>query len=351
MMVQCDTPTTAPITDWLEDEEMDGDGGAGPLYTGTLPNGLQSGLRLDRALAQLWPQQLSRERAKVLIQEGYVRLDGHPITRVATRVFPGQLLQWQEPPPQPVAYPAEDLPVGIVFEDDHLLVVHKPIGMLTHPTGRTHTGTLVNALLYHCQGRLSGLNGELRPGIVHRLDKDTEGLLVVAKTDTAHRALAEQLRIKAIRREYRAIVQGQPPSHGTVDAAIARMPNHRQKMRVDAQGRWAKTHWRLVETLGGRFSWVECQLDTGRTHQIRVHMAHLGHPLVGDALYGTGLADLWGLDTGGQLLQAFRLTLTHPHTGQVLHHELPVSSRFQTAWDQLANRVAQGSGGGGGPLC
>ena len=295
--------------------------------------------RLDRYVADVLQDRLSRERVKALIQDGRVAVDGAIERKPSLRLSMGQEVAIALPPDVPLALEPEAIPLPIVYEDDHLLVVDKPVGMLTHPTGRERRGTLVNALLHACQGRLSSINGVVRPGIVHRLDRETEGLLVVAKTDAAHRGLAQQIHDKTARREYRAIVQGAMPGEsGTVEAPIGRHPVHRNKMRVDPAGRRAVTHWSVADRLGERFSYVLCRLETGRTHQIRVHMAHIGHPLVGDPLYGTGLEKTWKLPTEGQALQAYRLAFVHPASGEPLRFELPEAASLRVVWQSLAER-------------
>lgn len=307
------------------------------------------GERLDKFLADALPKAGSRQRWQQLLEAGVVSMrkptqkeaESKIIEKASYKVRLGEVLTGVIPAQQALQFEAENLPLTIIYEDADLLVLNKAVGMLTHPTGRTTTGTLVNALLHHCKGQLSGINGVIRPGIVHRLDKDTQGLLVVAKTDTAHRHLSEQLKEKTMRRSYYAIVQGLPRTEGMVDLPIGRHPVHRQKMCIDRRhGRWAKTHWKVLETLGERFSWLEVELYTGRTHQIRVHMSHLGFPLVGDPLYGTSLSDLWQLNVKGQLLQAFRLQLQHPVTGEQLTFELPKANDLNQGWEALAKHLA-----------
>jgi 23S rRNA pseudouridine1911/1915/1917 synthase len=308
---------------------------------------LNVGERLDKFLADALPKAGSRQRWQQLLEAGVVSVrkptqsESKVLEKASYKVRLGEVLTGVIPAQQALQFEAEDLPLTVIYEDEHLLVLNKAVGMLTHPTGRTTTGTLVNALLHHCKGQLSGINGVIRPGIVHRLDKDTQGLLVVAKTDVAHRHLSEQLKEKTMRRSYYAIVQGLPRTEGMVDLPIGRHPIHRQKMCIDRRhGRWAKTHWKVLETLGERFSCLEVELYTGRTHQIRVHMSHLGFPLVGDPLYGTSLSDLWQLNVKGQLLQAFRLQLEHPVTGEQLTFELPKADDLIRGWEGLAKHLA-----------
>jgi 23S rRNA pseudouridine1911/1915/1917 synthase len=312
----------------------------------SIPPELQDA-RLDKALTVLATPLCSRERLKHLILTGCVSVNQQPITKPSFKLtaLPSfSEIQLFLPPDEPLNMPPYPVALDVLFEDDHLLVVNKPCGMLTHPTGRRQTDTLVNALLHHCQGQLSSINGVIRPGIVHRLDRDTEGLLVVAKTNQAHQQLAQQLKTKTMRREYYAIVQGAfTHQEGLVDLPIGRHPQHRQKMMVNptyTPARNALTHWQVLETLHDKFAWVHCQLATGRTHQIRVHLTAIGHPLVGDVLYGTGLANQWKLletEAGllGQALQAFRLSLVHPVTSKTLVFECPKSERLQKTWAVL----------------
>jgi 23S rRNA pseudouridine1911/1915/1917 synthase len=299
------------------------------------------GIRLDKWLSeQLLGERVSRQRVQELLLEGNVSVVGQASARNGHKLKVGQQVLVHLPPPSTLRFEPEDLNLNVVFEDEHLLIVEKPVGMLTHPTGVCQTGTLVNALLHHCKGRLSTINGVLRPGIVHRLDRDTQGLMVVARHDESHRKLAAALKARTIKRHYWAIAQGLPANpSGIVEAPIARHPQHRTKMQIHSEGRASRTHWQVQKTLANRFSWFACQLETGRTHQIRVHLAHIGHPLVGDPLYGTGLAELWGLELPGQLLQAYRLELTHPITGEPLAFENPPSEIMNNAWKGLEEKL------------
>lgn len=247
----------------------------------------QDGARLDKALVALNPQ-FSRSRLQGLIETGDVTLNDEVCVTASRKVKAGDRLMVSVPElvesdPQP-----ENIPLNIVFEDDHIIVINKPVGMVVHPAAGNYTGTLVNALLYHCGDTLSGINGVRRPGIVHRLDKDTSGLMIVAKNDYAHNFLAEQLQDRSLSRVYRALVLGEPiPRKGVVQTLIGRHPSNRLKMAVlFRSGREAITRYQIEREFRGALSLVECRLETGRTHQIRVHMEHLGHPLVGDPLYG-----------------------------------------------------------------
>lgn len=290
----------------------------------TLP-ATQRGARLDRALAEAFPT-LSRERLKVLIQGGRVSTaDGtvlwQPSVKVDAAMLAGPLFI-DVPPLRQASQQAEDIPLVIAFEDDHLIVVDKPAGMVVHPACGNLDGTLVNALLHHCHGKLSGIGGVARPGIVHRIDKDTSGLMVAAKNDRAHEGLAKQFAAHSIEREYLAIVHGRPmPVSGTVDAPLGRSSTNRKKMAVvsEGSGKRAVTHYKTVEVLRDA-TLVACELETGRTHQVRVHMTHVGHPLVGDPVYGrqSGKAALVAKKLGfhRQALHAHRLGFIHPVTGK-----------------------------------
>ncbi len=306
-----------------------------------------AGQRLDRFLSLRLPE-LSRTRVQALVKQGHVRLGGAKIEDVTYRVKPGDRFALELPPAEPTALKAEQIPLDIVYEDGALIVVDKPAGLVVHPGAGNPHGTLVNALIAHCGTSLSGIGGVARPGIVHRLDKDTSGLMVIAKTDQAHRALAEQFadhgRTGALERGYLALVWGAPSRRrGVVDAPIGRHPSSRTKMAVlPGKGREAVTHWRVLETFGrgeGRegplASLVECTLETGRTHQVRVHLAHIGHPLIGDPLYGQGFkSKLRKLPEpireklsrlNRQALHAAHLAFIHPVTGRLLefNRELP----------------------------
>ena len=280
-----------------------------------------AGLRLDRALAEALPD-LSRERLKSLIKNGRVTdARGTMLLDPSTKVAIPATLSLHIPEPAPAHNVAQDLDLVIAFEDEHLIVVDKPAGMVVHPAAGNFDGTLVNALLHHCAGQLSGVGGVARPGIVHRIDKDTSGLIVAAKHDQAHEGLAKQFAAHSIDRRYLAIVTGRPmPADGTVEAALGRSSTNRKKMAVVAEGRGkhAITHYRTVEVLKNA-TLIECRLETGRTHQVRVHMAHIGHPLLGDPVYGRARKPLSEVlkarNFVRQALHAARLGFIHPVTG------------------------------------
>ncbi|MBU3078397.1 RluA family pseudouridine synthase [Sphingomonas quercus] len=298
-------------------------------------SGEASGWRLDRALAHALPA-LSRERLKTLISAGHVSdAAGVPRRDPAEKTIAGATFAVAVPAPKPAHNVAQDIPLAIVFEDEHLIVVDKPAGLVVHPAAGNFDGTLVNALLHHCRGTLSGIGGVERPGIVHRIDKDTSGLIVAAKHDKAHEGLAAQFKRHSIDRRYRAIVAGLPnPTSGTVDAALARSATNRQKIAIVSadRGRRAVTHYRLVEPLAGA-SLVECRLETGRTHQVRVHMTSIGHPLLGDPTYGRLrppiTATLARLGFARQALHAAHLGFVHPVTSATLAFESVIPADMQ----------------------
>ena len=282
------------------------------------------GWRLDRALADAAPT-LSRERLKVLINAGQVTRDGLAVRDPAKRAGAGEVFAVAVPCPTLPHNEAQDIPLVVPFEDEHLIVVDKPAGLVVHPAAGNLDGTLVNALLHHCGGSLSGIGGVARPGIVHRIDKDTSGLMIAAKTDRAHEGLAKQFALHTIDRRYLAITRGQPkPAAGSVDAPLARSPSNRKKIAVVSGGKRAVTHYRMLESLNAA-ALVECRLETGRTHQVRVHMAHLGRPLIGDPVYGGRHPVAERIGFRRQALHAALLGFTHPITGatQVFTSAMP----------------------------
>ena len=300
-----------------------------------------AGWRLDRALAAAVPA-LSRERLKALISSGEVRDPAGAQVRDPSSKAKTGAYEIRVPEPAPAHNEPQDIALSIVFEDEHLIVVDKPAGMVVHPAAGNLDGTLVNALLHHCAGRLSGIGGVARPGIVHRIDKDTSGLLVVAKTDVAHEGLAAQFAKHSIDRRYQAIVGGIPnPPAGTVDAPLARSAANRQKMAIVGEGRGkrAVTHYRLVAPLR-ESALVECRLETGRTHQVRVHMTSIGHPLLGDPVYGkikiTHRDLLNQLDFKRQALHAAILGFYHPVTTEKLSFKSAIPSDMQELFRALS---------------
>lgn len=297
------------------------------------------GWRLDRALADAVPT-LSRERLKVLISAGAVSDRAGALARdPARKAEAGAEFRVAVPDPAPAHNEAQDIPLNIAFEDEHLIVLDKPAGLVVHPAAGNLDGTLVNALLHHCQGSLSGIGGVARPGIVHRIDKDTSGLMVAAKTDRAHEGLARQFAAHSIDRRYKAITSGQPtPPAGHVDAPLARSPTNRKKVAIVAGGKRAVTHYRTLARLRDA-ALVECKLETGRTHQVRVHMASLGHPLVGDPVYGrTKPSHRALLETLGfrrQALHAAVLGFIHPVTSNALSFESAMPADMQELFSRL----------------
>jgi 23S rRNA pseudouridine1911/1915/1917 synthase len=347
-----------------------------------------SGQRLDKTLATAWPQ-LTRSRLQQLIAQGHLTRDGLAVTDASRKVKPGEQYQLTEPEPEPAGYAPLDLALDIVFEDAHFLIINKPPGLTVHPAAGNGTHTLVNALLHHCADTLSGIGGVARPGIVHRIDKDTSGLLVVAKTDAAHQHLVGQLKDRSLKREYIAYAWGAPPAgRGSVNAPIARNPRKRKEMAVVEGGKHAVTHYEVLErflvgeeskstarggaspepsllrSAGARsrdnakiVSKLLCNLDTGRTHQIRVHMRHIGCPLIGDPLYGAKSRRLSVKNTlnignkgaivsnqetvniqislSRQALHACRLRLVHPETGQPMQFEAPLPEDLENLENSL----------------
>lgn len=305
--------------------------------------GDEGSARLDRVLAARLPD-LSRSRLKTLILAGSVTLRSEAIRDPAYHVTSGDTITIDVPEAAPAEPLAEDIALDIVFEDDDIIVINKPAGLVVHPAAGHETGTLVNALIAHCGTSLSGIGGVRRPGIVHRLDKDTTGLMVVAKNDLAHQSLSAQFadhgRTGEMRRGYLAFAWGVPSrQRGTVDAPIDRHPHAREKMAVRQNGRAAVTHWEILESFAGRdgkpvASLLACELETGRTHQIRVHLSHMGHPLLGDAVYGPHFktkANQLGPESQGalaalgrQALHAYLLVIEHPRSGELLHWEQPL---------------------------
>ncbi len=297
----------------------------------------KAGVRLDVFLAETLPD-MSRNRLQALIRDGHVERDGKPVTSLSRKVRDGETYGVIVPEARPAVPQAQALPINVVYEDQDLIVIDKQQGLVVHPAPGHMDGTLVNALLAHCGDSLSGIGGVTRPGIVHRLDKDTSGLMVVAKNDAAHQHLARQLETRTLERRYKALVWGMPmPAKGEIEGAIGRNPANRKKMAMVARGgKSAKTGYKVIKRVGRLASLVECKLSTGRTHQIRVHMTHLGYPVIGDPLYGGGAGRrLKGAPDDVkeylkslkyQALHAFFIAFNHPANGDILQlkSELPL---------------------------
>jgi 23S rRNA pseudouridine1911/1915/1917 synthase len=292
-----------------------------------------AGKRLDAALAVLEPS-LSRAQARRLVEQGVITVSGARV-KPAHKLRGGERIAGRVPEPEPARVAAEDLPLTVLFQDADIVVVDKPAGLVVHPAPGHSGGTLVNALLHHLRD-LSGVGGELRPGIVHRLDKDTSGVLVVAKNDAAHRSLAAQFKAHSVEREYLALVKGAPRADsGTIDAAIGRHPTDRKRMSTRTRrGRTAVTHYRVEERLAGA-SLLRVRIETGRTHQVRVHLASIGLSVLGDPVYGGGRAQGAELGLSRQALHAAVLGFTHPRTGDELRFESPLPADMARALESL----------------
>lgn len=291
-----------------------------------------AGKRVDTYLSEHIPF-LTRSAVQNLIEQGSVKLSSGKTLKKNYKLTADEVIQIQIPEAQPTALTPQNIPLDIVYEDDDIIVVNKERGMVVHPAAGNWDGTLVNALMFHCGNRLSGINGEIRPGIVHRIDKDTSGLLVVAKNDFAHQSLAEQIAAHTAAREYQAVVVGGPKTDcGTVNQPIGRHKTDRKRMAVTPEGRPAITHYQVMTRYRG-YTQMAFQLETGRTHQIRVHMAFIGHPIVGDPLYGLKKDRFSGLD--GQCLHAFRLSFDHPRTGERMSFDTPLPIYFTQVLDKL----------------
>ena len=290
------------------------------------------GLRLDLFLSEELEDH-SRSFLQKLIKEGLVTVDGKPV-KANYRLSAGQQVSVQVREPEEVNIEPQEMPLDILYEDGDVCIVNKPKGMVVHPAAGHYRDTLVNGIMYHCQDSLSGINGSLRPGIVHRIDKDTTGALIICKNDKAHSCIAEQLKEHSITRRYRAIVIGNlSEDEGTVDAPIGRHPTQRKKMAVNRiNGKRAVTHYRVLERFRG-YTYIECQLETGRTHQIRVHMASIGHPLLGDTVYGPAKQAYPSLE--GQTLHAMVIGFVHPTTGAYMEFEAPLPAYFAELLQKL----------------
>ncbi|MBQ9748090.1 MAG: RluA family pseudouridine synthase [Clostridia bacterium] len=294
------------------------------------------GARLDLFLSEQIGE-LTRSHVQKLLADGFVLVNGAPVNK-NYKLRVGDTVELTMPEPEPCRAEPEDIPIDIVYEDDDIIVVNKPKGMVVHPAAGNYTGTLVSALLYHCGERLSGIGGVIRPGIVHRIDKDTSGLLVVAKNDAAHLFLSDEIKEHKVSRVYHAIVLGKLDEPFTVDLPIGRHPVDRKKMAVtEKNSKNAVTHVSILGRYTGA-THIRCELETGRTHQIRVHLSHKNHPLLGDLVYGAAkhpMNQKYAKYTDGQCLHAAELHLTHPRTGEPMHFEAPLPEYFTKVLDLL----------------
>lgn len=305
------------------------------MKTSFVIDGQDAKERIDIVLSRLL-EDYTRSSIQRLIEEKSVRVNGVDIIVKKHKLKEGDLVEITFPDPVPLEILPEDMEIDIVYEDEDLIVINKAKGVVVHPGPGNMTGTIVNGIIHHCQGRLSSINGVIRPGIVHRIDKDTGGLMVVAKNDLAHQGLAEQFAARTIKRVYRAIVYNNfPEEEGTIDAAIGRDPKNRLRMSVVGKnGKEARTHYKVLERFG-KFTYIEATLETGRTHQIRVHMASINHPLLGDSLYGPKKS---GSPVGkGQMLHAKALGFKHPRTGEYMEFDSELPHEFQMALEKLRN--------------
>ena len=296
----------------------------------------KAGQRLDAAIAEL--TELSRSAAQKLLEEGGITVNGQAVKK-NYKTVPGDEISLQLPEPEPLDVAPENLPLDVVFEDEDVIVINKPKGLVVHPAAGHWSGTLVNALLYHCGDSLSGINGTLRPGIVHRIDKDTSGLLIAAKNDFAHTRLSQQLQDHTLARTYECIAAGSfREDSGTIDAPIGRHPSDRKRMAVtEKNSKKAVTHWEVMARYPG-FTHLRCRLETGRTHQIRVHLAYKGHPIAGDTVYGKAEP---GLGLASQCLHAAQLRFLHPRTGEAVEVCCPLPPEFEAALEKLKKRTGR----------
>ncbi len=289
-------------------------------------------IRIDKYLS-LTSEELTRNRIQGLISDGNVTVNGKAV-KANYKVKENDRIELLIPDAVPADIPAEDIPLNIVYEDDDILIVNKPKGMVVHPAPGHYTGTLVNALMYHCKDKLSGINGELRPGIVHRIDMDTTGLLVVCKNDSAHNFVAEQLKEHSITRKYQAIVYNSfNEENGTIEGNIGRHPTDRKRMAIMSTGKPAVTHYKVLKNMG-KYALVECQLETGRTHQIRVHMTSIKHPLLGDEVYGPKVCPF---KLQGQVLHAKTIGFIHPTTKEYMEFDSDLPEYFENLIEKLSN--------------
>jgi 23S rRNA pseudouridine1911/1915/1917 synthase len=300
------------------------------VYTVTDENSEE---RLDKCLVLL-NENFSRTFIKNLIVDKHITVNGK-YQKPSYITVEGDILSMDVPDPVVPDIPAQDIKLDIVYEDEDVILINKPKNMVVHPAPGHYTDTLVNALMYHCKDHLSAINGVLRPGIVHRIDRDTTGILIACKNDAAHQAIAKQLAEHSITRRYYALVYGDIKEDGTVNAPLGRSPKDRKKMAIVPGGKEAITHYTVKERFGN-FTWIECRLETGRTHQIRVHMASIHHPLVGDDVYGPEKCPFKGLE--GQVLHAYKLGFIHPRTGEYMEFESALPEYFEELLRKLRNR-------------
>lgn len=292
--------------------------------------------RLDKYLSDKLENMTRSYLKKLISDDKAVLVNGNP-AKPNYKLKPGDIIELAVPEPIELEIKAENIPLDIVYEDNDMLVVNKPQGMVVHPAAGNYTGTLVNALLYHCGDSLSGINGEKRPGIVHRIDKDTSGLLLVAKNDNAYQKLSSQIKEHSLTRAYKALVHGNiKQDSGRIDAPIGRHPSDRKKMTItDKNSREAVTNFRVIERYG-RYTFVECILETGRTHQIRVHMSKNGHPIVGDKTYGVKKEEF---NLAGQLLHAYKVGFIHPVSGEYMEFVSELPDYYMNVLDRLRNFI------------
>lgn len=294
----------------------------------------QSGMRLDKFLTEIYPDQ-TRSFLQKLVKSGEIKVNGKPVIKAGFVVEGGDQVSASIPTPQAVEIEAENIPLDILYEDADVLIVNKPKGMVVHPSAGHYSGTLVNAIMYHCADSLSGINGEIRPGIVHRIDMDTTGALIICKNDAAHVDIAEQIKEHTVTRRYRGIVCGVvKEDEGTIEGAIGRHPTQRKKMAINEKnGKPAITHYKVLQRFA-KYTYMEFRLETGRTHQIRVHMASIGHPLLGDELYGNP-KNLVMKGLQGQTLHAMVIGFVHPTTHEYMEFEAPLPEYFQNLLQKL----------------
>ena len=294
----------------------------------------ESGMRLDKFLSDQYPE-LTRSYLQKLIKDDLVHVNRKSV-KAGQKLNSNDIVQIMIPEPEELKVEPENIPLDVLFEDKDLIVVNKPKGMVVHPAAGHYSGTLVNALLYHCKDSLSGINGVMRPGIVHRIDQNTTGSLIVCKNDHSHQYIAEQLKVHSITRKYRALVHGRLTEDGTIRTTIGRHPQNRKEMAVNVpHGKEAVTHYHILEQFS-QYTYVECQLETGRTHQIRVHMKSIGHPIVGDDVYGPSKCPFSGLE--GQTLHAMTIGFEHPSTGEYVEVNAPLPEYFEKLLNFLRSR-------------